>query len=61
MKYTLHKNGAFAWCDRPNGGMWVVKLRAPNGELHQKMRCETYKDALNQLRAFNAIAKTLGE
>jgi hypothetical protein len=52
----------------PNGGhtvieadkirhFWTVKCYRPDGELHDKIRCDDYRNALDYLRAFKQIAK----
>jgi len=39
-------------------GMWYcVHVRNAAGELHDKVRCDDYRMALDYWRAFNAIAK----
>lgn len=39
------------------GAMYVVIVRNARGDVHDKMRCDDYRGALEYYRAFNAIAK----
>ena len=58
MKTKLFKSGAWTIFDRePIGGLYSVKLYSASGELRDKVRCDTYRGALDYWRAFNAIAK----
>lgn len=56
----LHKNGATVAMEKifPSGE-WLVQLRAPSGELFDKIRCDEYRVALTFRKAFNAIAKNM--
>jgi hypothetical protein len=36
---------------------WYVSVRNAAGEIHDKVRCDDYRAALEYFRAFNAIAK----
>jgi len=36
---------------------YLVNVRTASGELHDKVRCDDYRSALDYWRAFNAIAK----
>jgi len=60
MKYKLHKNKAFVMFERGNYGYYTVILRAPEGELQDKVTCDTYRAALEYFSAFNRVAKQLG-
>ena len=42
-----------------NNGFYSVKLYSNLGHLEDKILCDTYKGALEYLRAFNAIAKNM--
>jgi len=53
------KNGAYVTFGRDAGGLWAVLLRDPAGNVTDKVRCDTYRDALAYQRAFCAIAKSL--
>lgn len=59
MKIQEFKNGAYVTFERDSGGMYSVLLRDPSGNVKDKVRCDTYNDALAYRRAFCAIAKTL--
>ncbi len=41
------------------GSWYFVQCRAPNGELHDKIRCDDYSSARAYYRAFQAVAKQL--
>jgi len=57
-KITSFKNGADVIAEK-NGAWYCVTLRNPSGEVHDKIRCDDYRMALEYVRAFKAIAKTL--
>lgn len=57
MKIQEFKNGAYVTFERLTCGYYAVNLRAPNGELSDKVRCDTYRAAMEYRRAFVAIAK----
>ena len=52
------KNGAYVTFEKC-GTWYLVQCRAPNGELHDKTRCDDYRDARAYYRAFQAVAKQL--
>lgn len=55
-KIKVFKNGASAMLEKC--GMWyVTNVRAPNGEMIDKMRCDDYQSACEYYRAFQAIAR----
>ena len=58
--HKLLDNGAFVALEQllPSG-MYLTQLRGPGGELHGKLRCDDYEDALESFKAFCEIAKTL--
>ena len=58
MKITQSKTGAWTIFDKESY-WYIVKLYSPSGNLHDKMRCDDYKDARAYLKSFNAIAKNL--
>lgn len=60
MKTKLYKNNACTFFERLSSGLWAVTLRAPSGELADKVRCDDYRMALDYWRAFNAQARTMG-
>ena len=58
MKITEQKNGAWTVFERVTpSGYYIAKLYKPNGELADKVSCDTYASAREYLRAFNRIAK----
>lgn len=58
MKSKLYKNDAFVTFEKLNG-FYLVQLRAPNGELHDKIRCDDYRAAMDYWKSFNAIARNM--
>ena len=40
-----------------SGSLYVVLVRNASGDVHDKTRCDDYRDALVYYRAFTAIAK----
>jgi hypothetical protein len=57
---TLFKNGALVTFETAfPSGMHTVLLRNPQGEVHDKVRCDDYKEALAYFNAFKATAKNL--
>ena len=58
MKIKLFKNGALITMERV-GGMYVVLCRDPAGRVHDKVRCDTYRDASEYRRAFCRVARGL--
>lgn len=62
MKSKLYKNNAFVTFEKIESNasrFWAVLLRAPNGELHDKVKCDDYKNALDYWKIFNAIARNM--
>lgn len=59
MKIKEFKNGAYVTFGRDAGNLWAVLLRDPAGNVTDKVRCDTYHNALAYQRAFCAIAKSL--
>ena len=59
MKITEFKNGAYVTFERDAGGLYAVLLRDTSGNVKDKVRCDTYRDALAYRRSFIAIAKSL--
>jgi hypothetical protein len=57
MKIKLFKNGAYTTLEKQACGYYSVQVRSPSGELIDKIRCDTYRDACEYRRAFNAIAR----
>lgn len=60
-KYHLVDNGAFITFERSElpHGMYFILLRDPAGEVHTKIRCNAYSDALAHYRRLCKVAKTL--
>ena len=59
-KIKTLKSGAWTTFDKhPANGMYEVKVYAPSGSLHDKVRCDDYREALAYLKSFNAIGKQL--
>ena len=57
MKIQEFKNGAYVTFERLPSGLYAVMLRSPSGELRDKVRCDTYRAAIEYRRAFAAIAR----
>lgn len=60
--FKEYKNGAFVFYEknRKDSFTWYeVRLRAPNGELYDKVRCDDYRAAMDYWKSFNSIAKNL--
>lgn len=55
---TLYANSACVVYEKAHG-YYCVRLRAPSGELHDKVRCDSYREAQAYHRAFKAIAKAM--
>lgn len=55
-KAKTYRSGWSTHMDKA-GAMYVVIVRNASGEVHDKVRCDTYSDASGYYRAFNAIAK----
>ena len=57
MKITKQKNGNYTTFERiQHNGYYIVKLYK-NGELLDKIMCDTYRGARDYLVSFNKIAK----
>ena len=58
MRIHGYKNGACASMEKlfPSG-MYLVQVRTPSGELHDKIRLDDYRQAMSYFKAFKAIAK----
>ena len=52
-------NNAYTVFSPENNGFYSVKLYSNSGNLEDKILCDTYKGALEYLRAFNSIAKNM--
>ena len=57
MKIQEFKTGAYVTFERLPSGLYAVALRSPSGELSDKVRCDTYRAAMEYRRAFAAIAR----
>lgn len=60
MKPKFYKNGAAVTFERlfPSG-MYLVELWRPDGSLHDKIRCDDYREATCYARAFGKVAQTM--
>ena len=56
MKTKLYRNGWSTMMEKA-GYLYVVIVRNARGDIHDKMRCDDYRSAMDYWRAFNAIAK----
>ena len=58
-KTATYKNGWSVYMGEPNGmaGLRLVTLRDANGDIRDKMRCDTYRGALEYYAAFKRVAK----
>lgn len=56
MNVTSYRNGWSVIMDK-GSALYSVILRNASGEIHDKMRCDDYRDALEYRRAFQAIAR----
>ena len=52
-------NNGYTVFSPENNGFYSVKLYSNLGHLEDKILCDTYKLALEYLRAFNSIAKNM--
>ena len=61
MKIYNYKSGAYVTFEKSNPpyGMYQVMIRNPSGEIHDKIRCDDYSDAMDYLRSFKKIARTM--
>ena len=58
-KSKIYRNGWYVQLEK--SGLWYSAIvRTPSGDLHDKMRCDDYRMALEYYRAFKAIAKAQG-
>lgn len=58
MKIKLFKNGASVSQEKTfPSGFYIVTLRNPAGDIADKVKTDTYQDAIEYKRAFNAIAR----
>ena len=55
-KCQTHRNGWSVILDKERI-MYCVILRDARGEVHDKMRCDDYRNALDYYRSFKAIAR----
>ena len=55
------KNGAYVVLEAPSfpGGMSSVFIRDPQGNIHDKIKCDSRTQAREYFRAFKKIAKNL--
>ena len=55
-KCQTYRNGWSVLLDKERI-MYCVILRDASGEVHDKMRCDDYRNALDYYRSFKAIAR----
>lgn len=55
-----YKNGASVSMEKlfPSG-MYLIELRNPVGDLHDKMRCDDYREACAYYKSFGNIARNM--
>ena len=54
--FQTYRNGWSVMMDK-SGYLWTVLARDARGEVYDKVRCDTYRDAMDYWNAFRAIAK----
>lgn len=54
--FQSYRNGWSVMMDK-SGYLWTVLVRDARGEVHDKVRCDEYRVAMEYWRAFRAIAK----
>ncbi len=60
MKIKEYKSGARVTFEKTfPSGMYIVLLRNPQGDVHDKIKCDDYDNAREYYRAFCAIAKNM--
>jgi len=59
MQLKIFKNGAVVMMDRQTNGYYLLKLRAPNGTLVDRLLCDDYQTAVEYRRDFSETAKKL--
>ena len=57
MRCKEYKNGWSAYFNPLPNGWYEAYVRNASGEMHDKMRCDTYKHAMEYYKSFNLIAK----
>lgn len=58
-KTKTYRNGWIAMLEK--SGMWYCAVvRNARGDVHDKVRCDDYRMALDYYRVFSRIAKTAG-
>jgi hypothetical protein len=61
MKPYVSKSGAWVQFETiEHSGMYKVTLYAPDDNVHDRVRCDDYRDALAYRRSFINIAKNWG-
>ena len=60
MKIWSFKSGAYVALERVSpSGMYIVTVRNPSGDVHDKIKCDDRRMALEYVKAFKKIAKNL--
>ena len=60
MKNKVFKNGAWVHYEKSAtsyDALYIVKIYDPMGHMRDKVRCDSYRDAMDFYRSFCAIAK----
>lgn len=57
MTFKEYPNGWSVYFDKLRNGWYETYVRDAYGNMHDKMRCDTYAGAREYYRAFQAIAK----
>lgn len=55
-KTKEYRNGWSTFMDHENG-YYLVLVRDARGDVHDKMRCDSYRGALSYWKSFNVIAR----
>ena len=56
-KTKIYRNDWSTLLEKQAHGVYLVLVRNSAGDVHDKIRCDDYRMALNYWRAFNAIAR----
>ena len=56
-KIKVYRNGWNAYATRESSGMYTVLVRDSIGNMHDKVRCDDYRNAMDYYKSFCAIAR----
>jgi hypothetical protein len=60
MRIYNYKSGASVTYEKSfPSGMHIVMIRNPEGDVHDKIRCDDYEDAMDYLQSFRKIARNV--